>query len=221
MVEIKDNYFKANDGNRYFRRNAPEVVVGSYGKKQDPVTQANYLEAVGHIKYDFLAGKIKTFPSGAIDWARARSSDVQASATTSYFDIGGRGMFSHNKAKEAHLELARFYVEQMPLKNILNNEANKVREELKKEGNDARVCSSVWVVISGNLAERFQTSVGLEVSGTPSGDLSITARGGASWSGSEEITLSPGTVFAYGLHKVTKWDGDKIEDMEDDWQSLG
>jgi hypothetical protein len=29
-----------------------------------------------------------------------------------------------------------------------------------------------------------------------------------------------GTIFAYGLHKVKKWDGERVEDLEDDWQSL-
>jgi hypothetical protein len=218
MIEIKDSYFKASDGNRYFRRNAPAVGVGYNGEKKEPLTEANYLAVDGHIKYDLLDGKIKKQPAVEIDWAHENKTDVEAYIDY-YFVAGGTLEFSHAKAIEAHLKLIRFNIEQSTLKSVLNNDAGKVRQSMKDEGNDARVCSSAWVVMSGDLAERFNTSAGLEVSGTANG-LSITAKGDGSWSGSETITFSPGTVFAYGLHKVKKWNGDKIEEMEDDWQSL-
>ncbi len=48
MVQVKDSYFKAPDGNRYFRRNAPAVEIGSFGEKKSPLTQANYLAVDGH-----------------------------------------------------------------------------------------------------------------------------------------------------------------------------
>lgn len=220
MIKIKDNYFKAPDGNRYFRRNAPAVVVGSYGEKKEPVTQANYLAVEGHIKYDLLNGKIRELKPVEIDWSRENKADVEANVEY-YFVVGGTAKFSYKKAIEAHLKLIRFHIEQAALENLLNKDANKAREELKEEGKDARVCSSTWVVMSGEIAERFDTSAALEVSGTTSDGLSITAKGGAAWKGSEKITFTPGTVFAYGLHKVKKWNGNKIKEMEDDWQSLG
>ena len=216
MIEIKDSYFKASDGNRYFRRNAPAVEVGANGDKKQPLTEANYQAVDGHIKYDLLDGKIKKQPAVEIDWARENKTDVEAYVDY-YFVVGGTATFTHEKAVEDHLKLIRFNIEQSTLQRVLNHDASQVRKSMKDEGNDARVCSSAWVVVSGDLAERFNTSAGLEVSGTSTTGLSITAR---SWSGSEKITFSPGTVFAYGLHKVKKWDGDKIEEMEDDWQSL-
>ncbi len=219
MIEIKDSYFKAPDGNRYFRRNSQAVVVGSHGEKKQPATQANYLAVEGTIKYDLLNGKIKTLKSVEVDWARERKADVEVDVDW-YFVVGGTAKFTHEKAKEAHLKLIRFHVDQGALENLLNKDASKVREALKEEGSDARVCSSTWVVMSGDLAERFDTSLELGVSGGVSEGLTITAKGGGAWSGSEKITFSPGTVFAYALHKVKKWNGDKIEEMEDDWQSL-
>lgn len=220
MIQVRDSYFKAPDGNRYFRRNAPDVVVGSYGAKKEPVTQANYLSADGHIRFELLDGKIKKQPPVEVDWARESRADVEAEVKY-YFVAGGTAKFTHQKAKEAHLKLMRFSIEAGHLENLLNKEANAVRKELKEEGNDARVCTSVWVVMSGELAEKFNTSLTLGASGTTADGLTITASGGGKWSGSEKIKLSPGTVFAYGLHKVKKWDGDKVEDLEDDWQSLG
>ena len=219
MIEIKDSYFKASDGNRYFRRNAPAVEVGANGEKKAPLTEANYLAVDGHIKYDLLSGKIKKQAPVEIDWSREKKSDVEAYVDY-YFVAGGTAKFTHEKAVEAHLKLMRFNIEQSTLQQVLNNDAAQVRNSMKNEGNDARVCSSTWVVMSGDLAERFNTSAGLEVSGTTATGLSVTAKGDGSWTGSEKITFSPGTVFAYGLHKVKKWDGDKIKEMEDDWQSL-
>ena len=219
MIEIKDNYFKAPDGNRYFRRNAPAVDVSSYGEKKQPATQANYLAVTNHIQFDLLDGKIKKLVPVEVDWAHESKADVEAYVSY-YFIAGGTAKFTHETAIEAHLKLMRFLIEQGPLQNLLNKDAKTARNAMKEEGNDARVCSSVWVVMSGDLAERFGTSVSLEASGTTAEGLSLTAKGGASWSGAEKITFASGTVFAYGLHKVKKWDGDTIKEMEDDWQSL-
>jgi hypothetical protein len=91
---------------------------------------------------------------------------------------------------------------------------------MKDEGNDARICSSAWVVVSAELGQRFATATAIEVEATTTQGLKITAQGGKTWSGSESIVLGAGTVFAYGLHKVKKWDGERVEDLEDDWQSL-
>lgn len=217
MVNIKDNFFKAPDNNRYFRRNAPAVSVSSYGQKKEPLTEANYLAVEGHPRYEYLDGRIKTDKSVQIDWERENKADVEAHVDH-YFDVGGVKLnFNYNKAKSANLKLIRLSIDEGPLKKMLNNEAKVVRDAMKKEGKDARICSSTWIVVSGQLGERFDTKVGLEVSGSTSEGLKITAKGGGSWSGSETITFSPGTVFAYGLHKVKKWNGDLIADMEDDW----
>jgi hypothetical protein len=222
MTMIKDSYFKAPapDNNRYFRRNAIAVEIGSYGEKKEPITEANYLAVEGNINFDLLKGKIKKSPPIEVDWSREKKADVEASAKW-YFDVGGVKLdFNHKKAVDYRLKLIRFHIDEGSLENLLNNEAGTARENLKKEGKDARVCTSTWVVVSGKMAERFDTSVGLEVSGTTAEGLTITAKGGAKWSGSEKIIFAPGTVFAYGLHKVNKWNGDKVGDTEDDWQGL-
>jgi hypothetical protein len=219
MVEIKDSYFKAPDGNRYFRRNAPQVEIGSYGEKKEPITEANYLDVDGHIRYGLLDGKIRELPSVPIDWERENRADVEAYVEW-YFVVDGTAAFKYQKAKEAHLKLVQFDIEKGALQRVLNNDANIARNAMKEEGNDARVCWSIWVVMSGTLAERFDTAVSLQVEGTVSEGLSVTAQGGDEWSGSETITLSPGTVFAYGLYKVQDWDGNMIGALEDDWSGV-
>ena len=220
MVEIKDSYFKDTDGNRYFRRNSSSVSVGAFGPKKQPWTQANYLEVDGHVRYDYLDGKIKSGSPVSIDWNAASQADI-GTAVTTFFDVGGvEGSFSSEKARTAQLKLVRFHVDAGPMENVLNTQAKAVRGQMKDEGNDARICSSAYVVVSAALGQRFATAAEINVTATTTQGLKITAQGGGSWSGSESIVLGPGTVFAYGLHKVAKWDGDTIGDLEDDWQSF-
>jgi hypothetical protein len=217
MSEIKDSFFKAPDNNRYFRRNALAVTVGAYGEKKEPITQANYLAVEGNIRLDFLKGKIKKTEPIEIAWERESKADVEGDVKQ-YFHLGGVKLtFNLENAIKARLKLIRFHIDEAALKSILNTSANVVREAMKKEGKDARACSSIWAVVTAELAERFDTSVGIELSGTTPEGLSITAKGGGEWNGSEKVTFSPGTVFAYGLHKVKKWKGDMIDDMEDDF----
>jgi hypothetical protein len=107
MVEIKDSYFKAPDGNRYFRRNAPFVSVGSHGQKKKPLTQSNYLEVESHIRYNLLNGKIKQLPPVEIDRASESKADVEAEVEL-YFVLSGTQHFTHEKAIEADLKLIAF-----------------------------------------------------------------------------------------------------------------
>ena len=219
MVQIKDSHFTAPDGNRYFRRNASALSIGKWGEKKQPLTQANYLEVVGNVRYSLLEGKIRKSTPYVIDWSRESRADVEASATV-YYTVDGTAAFSQSRAKEAALTVIRFHVEGGELTRTLND-ADVVRDGMKREGSDARICSSIWVVMSGELAERFATSVELGVSASASNGLSVSVAGGGTWQGEERITLSESAVFAYGLHKIESWKGDLVGTVEDDWQSLG
>ena len=220
MSEVTNSYFKAPDGNRYFRRNSSSVSVGAFGEKKEPPTEANYLSVDGHLRYEYLDGKMKPDPPISIDWNGTSQADIGAAVTT-FFDVGGvLGTFNSEKARNAQLKLVRFHVDAIPMENILNSEAKSVRDKMKDEGNDARICSSAWVVVSAALGQRFSSATRINVEVTTTQGLKITAQGGGTWTGSESIVLGPGTVFAYGLHKVKKWDGERVEDLEDDWQGF-
>ena len=102
---------------------------------------------------------------------------------------------------------------------MLNKDANGARNYLADEGNDGRIVSEVWIVLEAELAEHFETSGSLLASAKDS-DLKVTAKGGKH--GTQTITLSAGTTFAYKLHKVKKWNKGKtqIEDMEADYKGM-
>jgi hypothetical protein len=218
QIDIKNSHFTGPDGNRYFRRNSIELGIGKYGEKKTPITQANSLEVDGGISAALLEGKIRKSQPYEIDWSKESQADVTGSASL-FFNLEGTADFTLNRAREAKLKLVRFHIEGADLATALNNDKGALAE-MKREGNDARVCSSVWVVMSGELAHRFESSVRLSVSGN-AGALQLGVEGGGAWKGEEKITLSAGTIFAYGLHKIDKWKGDLAGTMESDWHSFG
>jgi len=62
-----------------------------------------------------------------------------AGSSSHRFDVGGvEGTFSSEKAKTAQLKM----------ETVLNTQATTVRAQMKDEGNDARICSSAYVVVS-------------------------------------------------------------------------
>ncbi len=219
MIEIKDSHFKGPDGNRYFRRNAIALGIGKWGEKKTPLLQANYLSVEGNVRYSLLAGKVSKSPPYIIDWSRENRADVEATASV-YYTVEGTAAFDFSRAKDADLKLIRFHVDGGNLTRLLND-ADVVRDKMKQEGSDARICSSVWVVMSGELSERFATGVRFDVQANITEGLSVGVEGGGSWKGEERITLSENAVFAYGLHKISSWKGDLAGSTEDDFQAMG
>lgn len=76
--------------------------------------------------------------------------------------------------------------------------------------------------MEGKLARSFGASAKfLEVCSVGESSLTLGLKGKSGTS--QEIILPPNAVFAYGLHKVKKWNKQKTEiiNMEDDWLGLG
>ncbi|WJG11135.1 hypothetical protein [Aliiglaciecola sp. LCG003] len=125
------------------------------------------------------------------------------------------------KAKTAKLKLMSFSIDEGPLKRVLNNDADIMRNYLADEGNDARIVSEVWFVVEAELAEAFSgsssSSYGVEALGN-SLDISFDVSGMSK----QTISLSEGTAFAYKLHKVKDWNKgkSKIEDLEADYKGM-
>jgi hypothetical protein len=126
-------------------------------------------------------------PGELIDWNGTSQADI-GTAVTSDFDVGVLATFDTEKARKAQLKLVRL-VDANPLENVVNSQARTVRDQMKDEGNDARICSSAWVVVSAELGQRFATATAIEVEATTTQGLKITAQGGKTWSGSESIVL--------------------------------
>lgn len=212
-------------GKRYFRAGSEDLELVSFGQKKTPLTQANYLAKEGTVSTSNLS-QVKVDVAGpfTIDWSKYGSSDVNAGI--SYLKlVGGKGAFNHNVAKSAHLQLVKFGLGEAQLKALLNHHANVARHALDEEGNDGRIVSAVWVVMEAELASQVSSagSVNVSVPIANSGFV-VDLGGGGSSTSTSNVTIPPGTTFAYLLHKVKKWEkshGERlVEDMEDDQQSL-
>jgi hypothetical protein len=146
----------------------------------------------------------------SIDWEETTRGDVEVNGGLSYFAVNGQAAVSgsYEKAKSAKLRLAKFIIPEGKLKAMLNKDARVVRNYLADEGKDGRIVSQVWVVMEAELAEHFDrygsTSLSVKAAGK---NLKVTATGGKQ--GSQTITLSPDTTFAYALSKVKKWNKGK------------
>ncbi len=198
----------------YFRGKAENVEMGSYGQKKTPFAAPAYLSIQNKVKTEYLHGRVRFVTRTAVDWTKETSADVSAFV---YFSAGVTTAVtgSYDKAKSAKLELIKFAIDEGPLKTMLNTDASGARNFLRDEGSDGRIVTEIWVVVEAKLAEHFQTSTSISVADV-AGTAKVTATGGVQ--GTQSITISKGTTFAYLMYSVKKWNSDKtrIEDLEDD-----
>ena len=117
--------------------------------------------------------------------------------------IQGALSFDYSKAKSAKLELINLSIDEIPLIRVLND-APVARDFLAKEGSDGRVVSEYWIVVEAALAEAFEASGSAGIAVKAFGNQANLTIGGGKH-GSQTVTMSPGTTFAYKLHKVSQW----------------
>lgn len=217
-TKIKEHSFEFNSV-KYFRDNAHNVEMASFGEKKDPVGVKAQLDVEDTVMAIILDDYVKFNTTATINWNETSKADLETGAVLKFFGIGAdtAQSFGYEKGKDGKLELMSFAIDEGPLKDMLNKKAGDARNFLTKEGSDGRIVSEVWIVVEAELSEHFKTygssSLAVKALG---GSLSITASGGKR--GSQTVTLSKGTTFAYRLSKVKKWNSGKtrIEDMEID-----
>jgi hypothetical protein len=222
-TKITDQYFQFG-GQKYFRGNAHLVELATFGEKKDPLGSKAYLDPQSKVKQVYLNKNDRVSKSVTIDvdWDRTTKADLGGNGSIKVFglNISLANTFSYEKVRSAKLKLLNLSIPEAKLIAMLNQDADTARKYLADEGKDGRIVSEVWVVLEAELAEHFDTSGSLEVSAKDD-DLNVTVKGGKH--GSQTITLSKGSTFAYKLHKVKNWSNGKkrIEDMEADYHGMG
>jgi hypothetical protein len=208
---------------KYFRGKAENVSIGAYGEKKDPIGPDAYLAIQNRVKTEHLTSRVRYATTANINFANTNKADVEVNGTLKVFGVGVKvaESMSFEKAKSGHLKLVKFFIDEGPLQAMLNKDADGARNYMADEGDDARIVSEVWVVMEAELADHFDSSASRSVAVSLGGNsLDFSASGGKL--GSQTITLSQGTVFAYLMHKVKDWNKGKtqIEDMEDDQKGM-
>lgn len=220
QVSIGKNTFKYS-GRSYFRGKSENVNLASYGEKKAPVGQANYLAVEDDIDRNTVKHvSVKISGPYDISWSSFKEGDVNAGI--SYLKTaGGTGSFSWSAAKTANLKLVKFSIDEGPLKTLLNSHASGARNHLKSEGADGRIVSEVWVVMEGTLASRVKNCGSFDGAASSNG-LKVKINTSACAGASATVSIPTNTTFAYMMHKVKSWNGDKsrIEDLEDDNSGL-
>lgn len=220
-TKVTDNYFEFGV-NKYFRGNAHLVEIGTYGEKKDPIGAKAYIDPQSKVQGQNLVDRVSKGQPVGVDWSQTTQADLEVNGPIKVFglNVNAAATFSYEKTRNANLKVYNLSVAEGPLKTVLNTDADGARRYLAGEGSDGRIASEVWVVMEAELAEHFDTSGSLTVAANGSG-LSVTAKGGKQ--GTQTITLSAGTTFAYKLHKVKDWNKGKtqIEDLEADYKGMG
>ena len=222
-IDITKNFIKIGTV-KYFRGKPENIVLGSYGQKKDPVGASAYLAVEDRIRRSLLRGKVRQVTTETVSWTSQRAADVETNGKLKVFGVNVKTATSasYEDARSAKLELMKFVIDEGALKTVLNTEATGAREYLKSEGNDARVVSEIWVVVTAELASHFRKAVTKTVS-ADAGEAALEFTATLSSGGSETVVLAPGMTFAYLLHKVKDWNKGKtqIVDMEDDRKGMG
>lgn len=222
-TKITDNYFEF--GNlKYFRGNAHLVQIGTHGEKKDPFGSRAYLDPHSTVRSEYLDSRVQTGMVATVDWGQTTKAAMEVNGLLKFFGLNGKidTNGTYEKVKNAHLKLANFSIPEIPLKDMLNTDADGARYELANEGNDGRIVGEVWVAVEAELAEHFamygKSSRSVKANGAA---LEMTVTGGKY--GSQTISLSPGTTFAYKLYKVKNWSNNKthIDALEADFKGMG
>lgn len=219
--KVKDNYLDLGN-QKYFRVNAHIIRIGSYGKKKDPLGAKASIDPHNKIKVEHLTEHIQLGSTQVVDWSQGFQAGASVEAPVKYFGVNGKVGVAANaeKAAGAHLKLVNFYMMPAALQRVLNNEASGAKKFLAEEG-DGRVVSEIWVAMEAELANSFNVSGSISAQAKAAGqEVEVTLSAGKY--GSQTLVLSPGTTFAYKLHKVTKWidNKTKIDTIEADYYGM-
>lgn len=218
-TRITERYFQYG-GRKYFRGQAENVEIASFGEKKAPLIGIPYLAVESRVVRANLVGRVRRLDVVDIDWSNEKKAEVEAHGEFTYYGVTGKGgqKASYEKAKSAQLKLVKFVIDEGPLKTMLNGDAHAALAFLRKEGGDGRITSQIWTVMEGELAAKFKASASMQTSvsrGSDELELSV----GASGNGSERIVLARGATFAYSLHRVSNWNPGKTraDDLDDDF----
>ena len=221
-TKVTKNFFEYGNM-KYFRGNAHLVSIGTYGEKKDPIGARAYLEPEDDVSREHLESRVKYGTRVKVDWNAVTQADFSTGAKLKFFGLGKKVAMDLEleNARSAKLELINLSIADGPLKSLLNNDAGAARNYLADEGKDSRIVSEVWVVMDAQLAQHFATHAGgnLAVKAV-NGSIDVSVSGGSS--GTQTVSISKNTAFAYKCHKVTKWNKGKtlVEEMDPDYKGM-
>ena len=215
-VVVHNNHLTFN-GIQYFRGGAESVFIGSFGEKKTPLFGQNYLQVQSDIPASKLV--VNSVTTVDVDFTKSSAGDIKVGLNVAG-GYSGTVDGAFNDLKSGKLKLVKFEMRLADVQSAVNALPD-VRSKLAGYGNDARVAHQMFVVMQATMAQTFSNSGHFTFNKT-GGKLEVSASGGASSSGTTNLTLSPGTTYAYLLCKAT-WNKARTEatKFDDDQWGMG
>lgn len=180
----------------YFLASAENLKLGSYGSKMTPLLKPNYL--LKHYDLDLSAAKIDCVKKIDLDLSSMSKGDFKVGADAKVAD-GNLGVTFEN-FKDGKLVLMKLSVSLGEIRdciNASNPQAIKAIQELVSIKNP-RIVNQIFVIISADFASKMTLSTGIKIKSNVKGiDIELEAE--HSGKRSSKISISEGTVFAYGM----------------------
>lgn len=188
------------EGVKYWRKKANEARLGSVGRKMTPAAGKNYFQKVQNAPDGLYKVSVGARTTITTDQAREWGMTAQTgnAAVGSGFSASGTGNY------RGTLTAYKMVIDLGDRPGNLRYETNRATQHLaalEAEGKRGRMISAVWVLVRGEESKSECYSGDLVVSGANwSVNPSASGCTDSSW------TIEPGSVVAYEMVKVKKWD---------------
>ena len=194
-IKITESKFTYN-GMGYFRNNAHNLVLGTWGKKKSPIVGPHYVQDEGRIPAQHM--EVRKATSVTIDFSKTSQTDIGADIVVPGFGKLGPAALLE-RGRNGHLALVKFEVENL----VAAINTSPVALEGLRNSDEPRVVGGIWLVVSAEIARTVSNSGSLSLAGIVNG---VAIKGDVTSGSSSEVIceIEPGSAFAYMLFEP-KW----------------
>jgi hypothetical protein len=200
---VKTNEIKFN-GREFWRGGSESVELGDIGEIRTPLGKPSWFESKDRIAGKKL--KVKNLGNITIDSKRTSKLEFLGSIKIAKVFPMCEGSQAYESVVERKLELMYLELETDDVVDAINSSPG-LREKLKDFGNDARICTGIFVVVNAETRKRFEVNTSNEAEFTIYG-LTFNPKVNASAGGDTTIKIEKGRVFGYAIAKCI-WDEPK------------
>jgi hypothetical protein len=198
----------------YWTAGAHNVKLGSYGNKRTSYG----IEVDKHMNKKYFKKKIDT--SKVYSITSSSEKNVMVKAGVQYVGWDGKASYSRTATKSAKLKLVLMQVTKGYMRDAINKD-KKNTLKFFKDAKNARIVTGVWIVMEASLANSVSSNGGGSVSGTLPNGMKVDVGVSASGKTTNSIEIPEKAVFAFMMHKASKWNKKKmkkqsVKDMKDD-----
>jgi len=203
---------------KYWTAGAQNVRLGTYGNKRTSYG----MEVHKHMGASYFKKNIDT--SKVYSISSSSDKNFVANAGVQYVGWDGKASYSRTATKKADLKLVLLNVPKGYMIDAINKDG-KGSLAFFKDNNNARIVTGVWIVMEAKLASAVTSNGGGSVEGTTPNGVKVKLGVSAGGKTTSTVELPSKAVFAYMMHKASKWNKKKlkkttIKDMKDDMPGI-